>query len=224
MLQTQSQRIAAHLREGITSGTYSPGASLSLRTIAAVMRTSIIPVRDALARLQQEGLVDGSPGRGWRVQEMGEDHLEDLAVLREALECQVARLCSERATDDELEELMLLARQADRAGSQAQSEAAEQRFHLRLAAVARSRELQAAIERTQVLQLAFGPARPETERGRLHARIVAAIARRDGDRADREMRRHLTRRSIRTARGGGATAEPARARSPALEEQRKDMT
>ncbi len=231
MIQTQSQRIADRIRQEITSGAYRPGTALSLRRIASAMRTSIIPVRDALARLQQEGLVEGLPGRGCRVRDIGEEHLGDLAVLREALECQVARLCALRATRDQLEELALLGRQADRARQQAESEAAEERFHLRLAEVAGSRELLAAIRRARVIQLAFGPALSVTGRLRLHARLVAAIARRDPDVSEREMRRHLAvsedhrvrqvGKHIRTS--GNHRGSDTRA-TRALQRKRKDMS
>jgi len=189
----QVERAVAEIRGRIRAREYASGMHLVLRALAESLDMSIIPVRDALAELEQEGLVEGEAGRGWRVAAYNPESLRSLAELREALECQVARLCAARATEEELEELGLMARQADRADQSkdiATIAELEMRFHLRLAAIARSDKLRRAIERAHVLQLAFDPIEHDPIRDETHVRLVRAISRRDADAAEREMRKH----------------------------------
>ena len=155
------------------------------------MGTSIIPVRDALARLEREGLVEGMAGRGWRVSRLDAEQLGDLALLREALECQAARLCAARATAEELAELEFLARQVDQAEDQDTSNEREERFHLRLVQIAGSAAIQEAIVKANVLWLTFGrpPSRAATDR--LHEGLVEALATRQPDLAEQAMRKHV---------------------------------
>lgn len=192
-LQTQGERAGQLFRERIRSGEYPPGSRLTLRALAQEIGTSVIPIRDALAQLEQEGLVEGAAGRGWRVSLYGPERLRDLAVLREALECQVARMCALHASDEELDELAFLGRQVDGATNRQRSNVLEQRFHLRLAEIADSDALLSAIKRTDVLQLTFGRVSANVARHHMHERLVRAISRRDPDAAERAMRTHVVR-------------------------------
>ena len=212
--QTRAERVRERLRERIQAGTYAPGARLTLRAVAGEMGTSVIPVRDALAQLEQEGLVEGAAGRGWRVSAFGPDGLRDLGVLREALECQVARLCATRCTEHEIEELMLAARQVDRERQSVASNALEERFHLRLAELAGSAAILDAITKTHILQLTFGPTDVAVSRGKLHERLVRAIVGGDPDAAEHVMRRH-----IRSNTKEGTTAV-RKARTPTVKRKR----
>ena len=63
-------RVADQLRDLIRDGAYAPGARLVERSIARELGTSHIPVREALARLAEEGLVVRLPRRGARVAEL----------------------------------------------------------------------------------------------------------------------------------------------------------
>lgn len=191
LMQTRAERVYHLAREKILSGEYGPGDRLILRALARDMGTSMIPVRDALAKLEQEGLVEGVAGRGWRVSDFTPERLSDLATLREALECQVARLCTTRATNEELDELRFLSRQVDRAKGRDTSSKLEERFHLRLVEIARSSAIKEAIIKTNVLWLTFGRPDPSMEKGRRHERLVRAIFSRDPDAAEREMREHV---------------------------------
>ena len=83
--------IAERLRTAIQTGVYPPGTRLPERPIAAELGVSHIPVREALARLAEEGLVDREPRRGARVAALTARQLDEISTLRIVLEQFVAR-------------------------------------------------------------------------------------------------------------------------------------
>src|SRR5580704_7447930 len=79
-------------------GSLAVGSVLSRRNLAEQFRMSLVPVAEALQRLEIEGLVESRPRAGTRVKVPTADEIRDRFELREALECQSARLCAERST------------------------------------------------------------------------------------------------------------------------------
>ena len=69
------------LRGLIRDGAYAPGARLVERSIATELGTSHIPVREALARLAEEGLVVRLPRRGARVAELSPTLLDEISSV-----------------------------------------------------------------------------------------------------------------------------------------------
>jgi DNA-binding GntR family transcriptional regulator len=81
-----SDRVVDQLRDAIQNGAYAPGDRLVERRLAAELGVSHIPVREALTRLAEEGLVQRLPRRGSRVAAIDAKELEDLSSLRVLLE------------------------------------------------------------------------------------------------------------------------------------------
>ena len=79
------------LREMILSGELQPGVQLVLTELAQRLSMSVMPVREAIGRLQAEGLVDQIPHRGARVSLVSAADLEDLYAVRIALETLATR-------------------------------------------------------------------------------------------------------------------------------------
>lgn len=98
------------IREGIGSGAYPAGKWLREEEIAAVAGVSRTPVREALRRLQAEGLVEVLPNRGAMVVRWGEADLDDIFDLRALLEGYAVRQAAERHPRSacDLESLMSL--------------------------------------------------------------------------------------------------------------------
>lgn len=92
--------IAAQLRESIQSGTLKPGDKLVERSLAESLGVSHIPIREALARLTEEGLVHRSPRRVATVAVLSYRDLEEISSLRIVLESFAARLVKERWSDE----------------------------------------------------------------------------------------------------------------------------
>src|SRR5262249_9007938 len=75
---------------------------------------SIVPVREALARLQSSGLVRIVPHRGVFIEDLSADELVDIYNIREILEEQAARLAADRLSDEDIAQLeRLVARWAE---------------------------------------------------------------------------------------------------------------
>lgn len=75
-----------HIRRLIVSGEISLGAKLVAFQLASRLGVSRTPVREALSRLEQEGLVQRTGGWGYRIREMRIADVEELFKVREALE------------------------------------------------------------------------------------------------------------------------------------------
>jgi DNA-binding GntR family transcriptional regulator len=101
------ETVYAQLRSEMISCKLAPGTEIREAELAARFVMSKSPVRDALMRLEREGLVIVSPRQGYRVAPVSLTDVLDMFHLRAALE----RACVERivlyATDEQLQELDL---------------------------------------------------------------------------------------------------------------------
>lgn len=84
-------RVYERLRDAIAGGALPPGSQLVEARIAEELGVSKTPVREALIRLQRDGLVRIEPYRGARVLEPSEDDIREVLELRSLLECHIAR-------------------------------------------------------------------------------------------------------------------------------------
>jgi DNA-binding GntR family transcriptional regulator len=84
--QSTAERIAEQLRRLIVQGALAPGSQLGEVGLAGQLRVSRGPVREALARLVQEGLAVSVPNRGVFVVQLGPEDVADVYVARRAVE------------------------------------------------------------------------------------------------------------------------------------------
>jgi len=110
---TLSRRVYSILRDNILEGQLKPGERLVRKEISRRLGVSVLPVIEALYMLEIDGYVKNLPLAGCRVRTLTIEDINDDLMLREALECQVARLCAGQVTAKEGERLMKLARQVD---------------------------------------------------------------------------------------------------------------
>lgn len=89
------------LREKILSGDLPGGEPIRQDTIAAQYEVSKIPVREALARLQQDGMVAVHPKRGFSVSPLTRAEAEDVFHLRLMIEPDAAALGAAHATEED---------------------------------------------------------------------------------------------------------------------------
>ena len=95
-------RVYQVLLDGIVNGGFEPGAPLRPDAIARQLEVSTTPVREALHRLEGDGLAIKLPNQGWFVREHTRQQIEELYELRTALECFSVRLACQRVSADEL--------------------------------------------------------------------------------------------------------------------------
>lgn len=96
------------MRTCITEGKIKPGERLNELALAAELRVSRSPIREALAQLAGEGLVRAAPYRGTFVTELSRERLHDLLDFRIALEQFAVRRVVERAKPDDFKRLEAL--------------------------------------------------------------------------------------------------------------------
>lgn len=105
MQLTLTEKAYSHIREKLSAGQLAPGDRLVTRTLAQEIGVSLGPVREAINRLSSEGLVDHTPGAGASVKLLERQDVEELYVLRDALESCAAGEAALYMTSDHLEEL-----------------------------------------------------------------------------------------------------------------------
>ncbi len=94
-----------HLRGAILAGALLPGARISEPGLAQELGVSRTPVREALQRLAQEGLVELLPGKGARVRVLSAEEVREVYDVRALLEGEAAALAAQNATEAELNRL-----------------------------------------------------------------------------------------------------------------------
>ncbi|WP_170321532.1 GntR family transcriptional regulator [Acrocarpospora pleiomorpha] len=99
---SKSDYVFHRLRQELREGTMTPGQQIIQTEIGARYGVSATPVREALRRLEADGLIAYSPHRGATVTEMPHHDLRDLYLFRAHVESYTIRLAVERASQDQL--------------------------------------------------------------------------------------------------------------------------
>jgi len=185
--RSQKERVFEALRQEILALGLKPGQVVVEAEIARRFRVSKTPVREALALLQQHGLVAALARRGYLVTTVTVTDLHDMFEVRVALEGAAAELAASRMTAEELAHLDALTRppqallrrrvtgQPDRATMQALLDY-NRRFHLAIARASRNERLARLVERSlDEMMRPIATGYPADE----HGAIVAAF--RTGD-------------------------------------------
>jgi len=209
---SQTVRAQLRLREFIINGELVPGARIPELALVERLGVSRTPIRTALVRLQEEGLLEALPGGGFALRAFGEDDVRDAIELRGTLEGLGARLAAERGASallladarDCLRRIDALLADTPSLSEKAFSAYVEQnaRFHTLLAQMSGSALVQRHIERAVTLPFAspnsFVLVRSTGPRARdtlvvaqdQHRGVIEAIEQREGARAETLMREH----------------------------------
>lgn len=194
-----------------------PGARVGIESLSRTLEVSPTPVREALARLESDGLVTKRSLAGYRTTELlTPQGLEELFEMRLLLEPRATALAAVNADEQQLDAIENLVEEmrgrpgsGERYVAYREFAAADQRFHDTIARAAGRSLLADAVERLHshlhIFRLSGIPgAGPLTLAE--HDRVLRAILRRNPDRAAEAMTEHL-RRSLerrRTRRGPDA--------------------
>ncbi len=137
LYQTAAEKAYEAISEKIISGEYEPGKRLVRRQLAQELGMSAIPILEAMKRLEQDGLIEYRAHWGSIVTIPTIERVMDMFTMREALECQVARILSVKATEEQQEQLISLAKELDKVRYEApDAESISDlhiRFHLQMA-------------------------------------------------------------------------------------------
>lgn len=212
------------LRQSILQGDLAPGERLRSDALANDLKVSRTPVREALRKLEAEGLVQRS-GSALIVREFSEHDLTELFYVREALEGMAARLAAENATPREIGEIRELLDDMETLGQRGDLVALRPltaEYHRLVGRAAHNGRLLQSLEnllghvrqmQTSTLLNIQGRA---AEALKEHRDLLQAIEARDSERAEKvarehrrktlELRRQLLRARLSEKRANGGKA------------------
>lgn len=184
--------------ENILDLKYGPGTRLLEEELAAELSVSRTPVREALFRLKNEGLITVVPGGGAKVIEFAVKDVVEIYALRERLEGLATRMAAQYILDEEIRRLEELVRSSNRA---AESDLASFRkinltFHQRIIEAANSPRIanmlqsisnQLALLMNSTAAIPGSPIKATAE----HQEIIDALASRAPDRAEEAAVEHV---------------------------------
>jgi DNA-binding GntR family transcriptional regulator len=202
---TLSEYAWQKIRDGILRGDFPLGSTFSRRKLAEQFGMSVLPISEALQRLESEGLVESRARVGTTVKIPTPQEIRGHYIVREALECQSARLFVERAPAAVKEELRNTAADLDEGGYNTLNRAGDRDeslrlrklhmdFHLKIADTTGYPALREAIERNQTLVFVtlydslLGGFRAEPG---WHGILMEALLGSDPDAAQAAMRTHV---------------------------------
>jgi len=108
-----NEQVYRRLKWALTMGDYLPGDALSIRSIAAELGTSMMPVREALKRLVSERALTSAANRSFRVDQMVPKRISDLFFVRSCLEGIATELATPLLTAAQVDRLEQLAAEMD---------------------------------------------------------------------------------------------------------------
>ena len=207
-----ADEVHQRLRSWIIDAVREPGRQLNVDAVARSLDVSPTPVREALVRLETEGLVVKEPLRGWSITPpLDADRLRDLYELRLLLEPWAAGRAARRCTDDDRARLraeLATCPVAPHGGSFDDYRAIvehDARFHDLLFEIAGNAEARAAFARTNchlhIFRLTYGSNMGAQALDEHHTVVDAVIAA-DAKGAERAMREHLNQARARLTTSG----------------------
>ena len=219
---SQAVRAQLRLREMILAGELAGGTRIAELAIVERLGVSRTPIRAALMRLEQEGLLEALPNGGYAVRTFSERDVADAIELRGTMEGLSARLAAERGVASVvLAEARACLNEIDGVLAQPALDdeaftryvALNQRFHALLSEMAGSPVLARELERVVNMPFAspsgFVGVQANSPRARdmlvvaqdQHRQVLDAIEQREGARAEAIMREHsrLAQRNLREA-------------------------
>ena len=193
--QGRGQDAYALLRAAIRDGTLAPGLRLTEADLAARFGVSRTPIRQAIARLEAEGLLTHAPRRGLSVTRPDHGQVVELYVMREILEGAAARLAAQHASDMEIAAMAeLMASEPPAFADAGRLAALNQRLHGMLYLAAHNRYLLRSLEQLSatmaLLPSLLTQGNRAAEAHREHGALIDALRARDGAGAEAAARAH----------------------------------
>jgi len=196
--EPQSAVCYEYLVSKMQRGELVSGMSVTEQGVADELGISRTPAREALRRLESDGLVVSEPRFGMKVTELGYIETLELYEAREALEMAAVEICAEKISDIEIAELEIL--QEQMAGSvrdPSRMASLNYAFHKALLNAVKNRYLTMSFEVIQKTLAILGPTTlANTERAEEslieHQELIQCLKNHDSEGARKVMGRHLS--------------------------------
>lgn len=185
------------LKEKILAHELLPGTKLQEIDLASELGVSRTPLRQAITRLAQEGLVTVQSRRGAYVVKLSIEEVTEILEVRKALECQAVRLAARKASKEQINDLWVLLKQRKEQLAKLPVDLAPALdFHQTIVKLSQNGKLLEFMDhihnQLNILRLGSsyiaGRAEEVLEE---HKKIVEALEARDPDLAEEHMRTHL---------------------------------
>lgn len=194
---TISEEVYEHLRRELLAASFAPGEILREIDLSNRFNVSRTPVREAIKRLAQEGLLEVLPSRGARVRELTVTEAANTYEVRSVVEAKAAALAAKYATPQDVVHLTALLDEIlaiDDADYPAHL-VADNNFHMAIAKLSRNEVLLEVIDmlnsritRTKIVTRRTNPSEATAQQ---HRNILAAIAAGDSEAAAAAMKAHI---------------------------------
>ncbi|MCT4473451.1 DNA-binding GntR family transcriptional regulator [Bosea sp. OAE752] len=188
--------IQIKVRDAIRKGTLPIGERVTEVDLAARFGVSRTPVRDAILRLEADGLLTNEPRRGLIVSNLNHQQVVELYFMREVLEGAAARLAAQSASDIELETISALSALESEPGVTLDALSdINVKIHNMIALAAHNRYLLRSLTQLGITMSLLPSLLAMGDRARSaaseHRAIVAALLERDSERAESAARAHV---------------------------------
>ncbi|MFH0796352.1 MAG: GntR family transcriptional regulator [Candidatus Omnitrophota bacterium] len=203
-LLTQKEIVYRKIKEGILNSEWVPGTKLVERELCEKLRVSRTPIREAFNRLESEGLLERMPRWSAFVKKPDRAEIMEMYEVREALEGVAARLAVLRATPDDLNKMKEAIDKTEQALAKEGGEdvkaynQGDNEFHEALVNASHNRKLinLASLGHLHVEEIPVAlDVKPIEEHGRLvedHRCILASVTERNGELAEKLIRKHIS--------------------------------
>jgi DNA-binding GntR family transcriptional regulator len=222
-MRKTSVMVADLIRDGILEGRLRPGERLKEDMLAKELDVSRTPVREAIAMLQAEGLLEAHQHRGAEVRSYTPAELEEIYDLRSILEGYGARRAATRITQRDLARLRGSVERMEKLQPKDLEHLVQQNgiFHDTILQAADSQRLVTMVTQTRALPLIYQsyawytPAQLSLSL-EYHRRVLSALERHDAEQAEYDMRHHLfnAREALTTAYAEAAESGDVPSRPP----------
>jgi DNA-binding GntR family transcriptional regulator len=193
--ETLQERVYLELKAAIMCGRFPPGQSLTIRALATALRTSTMPVREALRQLAVEQAVINRANRSFAIPLMSRSRFEDLVRIRSEVEGYAASQAATKIDAKTIKQVAQFEREIETAAENQDPDryiSMNQQFHFTIYREAGSEVLMPIIEMLWVqggpyLKTLFPKGKQPKADLRHHEGLLKALRRRDPQMA-REMR------------------------------------
>lgn len=197
--RTMNERVLGRIRELIVSGALPASTQLDEQALADSMHISRTPVREAISKLNKEGLVEYRPYKGHFVRSFTAKEISDLFEVRKALEGLAIRLTVSKLTEEHLALLKRILSDIDLALAQddlVAYSAADREFHTVVAQISENQSLIELLDRLgmqiQIMRTIANRDPHVVERtAQERPLILTALERRDTELATQLMEQHI---------------------------------
>ena len=197
---TKSQLAYQRIRQLILQGRFSDEHPWSLRELAQKFKMSVVPVTEAIRRLEQEGILQVHPQRGISIRRLSIQEIRQANVIREGMEIQAARLVAQTNHAPTFEQLMKIAQKIEQFAADNRRDKVhvwDYKLHKKLVEASGCKMLVETYENLLTMSVittaatgmnCFHLERIETDD---HVALIEAIASANPDKAERAIRNHI---------------------------------